>query len=401
MDMCPALPPATGFISSMTAYIDCQAQILGSGTWSALAAPGSTLAVLLTGLLTIFIALIGYNLLLGQTMTVRAGTLAFVKIGAVFALATSWPAYRTLIYDVVTDGPSQLVAEIGPQAGVIGSDGSLVQRLDLTDRALVQLAILGPGTPPANTAAEAPPPPFTGFDAFALGSSKILFELTAVASLGIVRVIMGLMLGLGPFFIAFLLFEDTRSLFEGWVRVVAGTALAAIGVSVALGLELGLLAPWLTDVLARRSAGEVLPTVSTELFVIVALFAMLITTLLYTCAHVARAFRLAVITRTSAVAAQRGKLETFSRSVVASEVSREIAERERSRAAAVASVLIASTRRERGDPVVALVTPAVGSSGAIAASNSAPEVRAPVGRSFARRARARASAMTTRRDTRA
>src|SRR5206468_8071792 len=105
MGNCPVVPPGAGFVSSMTSYLDCQAQVLGSGGWSALAMPGSTLSIVLTGFLTIFIALIGYNLLLGHAMTVRSGTLAFVKIGAVFALATSWPAYRTLVYDLVIDGP--------------------------------------------------------------------------------------------------------------------------------------------------------------------------------------------------------------------------------------------------------------------------------------------------------
>jgi type IV secretion system protein VirB6 len=176
-DVCPAIPPAAGFISSMTGYIDCQAQILGSGAWGALAAPGSTLAVVLTGFLTIFIALIGYNLLLGRTMTVRGGTLAFVKIGAVFALATSWPAYRTLVYELVTEGPSELVAEIGPQAGVVGSDGTLTQRLDGVDAAMAQLAVLGAGPLPPDlqdsTGAYIPPPPFAGFNAFALGALEV------------------------------------------------------------------------------------------------------------------------------------------------------------------------------------------------------------------------------------
>ena len=137
--------------------------------------PGSTLSVVLTGFLTIFIALIGYNLLLGHSLTVRSGTLAFVKIGAIFALATSWPAYRTLVYDLVTDGPAQLVAEIGPHAGVVGSDGTLVQRLDLADQALERLSVLGPGILPPDARADMPPPPFGGFDSFALGGSRVLF----------------------------------------------------------------------------------------------------------------------------------------------------------------------------------------------------------------------------------
>lgn len=395
MLVCPALPPGSGFIGSMTSYIDCQARILGSGSWAALAAPGSTLSVVLTGFLTIFIAILGYNLLLGRSITVREGTLAFVKIGAVFALATSWPAYRTLVYDLVTDGPSQLVAEIGPQARVVGSDGTLVQRLDLADHGLAQLAILGPGNPPANAYAQLPPSPFAGFNAFALGGSRILFDLTAVAGLGSVRIVAGLMLALGPFFIAFLMFESTRSLFEGWVRVLGGAALAAIGVSIALGLELALLEPWLSNVLARRMAGEALPTVATELFVISSLFAILVLAALYGCARVARAFRLAPVMRPMAAAPRREERNMLGGTA---NVSR-LGEAERSRAAAIANMLMASARRERLGSPMALAGP--GGSTRVPAVRSSDEQRlapVPVGRSFTRRPHARASASAAKRD---
>ncbi|HEX5259573.1 MAG TPA: type IV secretion system protein [Sphingomicrobium sp.] len=402
MDMCPAVPPGSGFIGSMTGYIDCQAQVLGSGTWSALAAPGSTLSVVLTGFLTITIALIGYNLLLGHSLTVRSGTLAAVKIGAIFALATSWPAYRTLVYDLVTDGPSQLVAEIGPQAGVVGSDGTLVQRLDLADQALAQLAILGPGNPPPNTGTQIPPAPFGGFDAFALGGSRILFELTAIAGLGIVRIIAGLMLALGPFFIAFLMFDSTRSLFEGWVRVLGGAGLAAIGVSIALGLELALLEPWLSDVLARRMGGEALPTVSTELFVIACLFTMIVAAALYACARVTRAFRLAPLLKVLPVATEQGRAGA-SPVLAANTASRELADVERSRAASVASAFVSMNRRELRDLTLSAPsgvaapgrTPALSSSNDSAARAAMP---VPVGRSFTRHPHARVSATSARRD---
>jgi type IV secretion system protein VirB6 len=400
MEVCPAIPAAAGFISSMTGYIDCQAQVLGSGAWNALAAPGSTLSVVLTGFLTITIALIGYNLLLGHSITVRSGTLAAVKIGAVFALATSWPAYRTLVYDLVTDGPSQLVAEIGPQTGLVGSDGTLTQRLDLADNALARLAILGPGNPPPNVSAQVPPAPFGGFDAFALGGSKILFELTAVAGLGIVRIVTGLMLALGPFFIAFLMFENTRSLFEGWVRVLGGAALAAIGVSIALGLELALIEPWLSDVLARRMAGEGLPTVSTELFVITCLFSILVAGVLYACTRVVHAFRLAPLLRATPVIAGQGKNVPTTNGSIVNDLSREISSTERSRAAAIASILAATSRRERADAAVhVLGTAAAGPRiPAVSPSNDPVQTRVPVGRSFTRRPHARMSAVAAKRD---
>lgn len=398
MMACEALPAGAGFLSSITVYVDCQAQMLGSGAWQALAAPGSTLSAVLTGFLTIFIALIGYNLLLGNSLTVRNGTLAFVKIGAVLALATSWPAYRTLVYDLVTDGPAQLVAEIGPHAGVVGSDGTLLQRLDLTDQALSQLAMLGPGNPTGRET-QAAPPPWAGFNAFALGGSRILFLLTAIAGLGAVKIVIGLMLALGPFFIAFFMFDSTRSLFEGWVRVIAGAALAAIGVSIALGLELALLEPWISNVLARRMAGEALPGMPSELFVVTTLFTIIVAVAIIACARVARAFRLPSAVRFEPMrdeSANRGRTGPSD-----TERNAGAVERERSRAAAVAEVLVAVNRREtiRAGFEAGVPTTGDGRVAAIgSATRDASRSTTPVGRSFTRRRGSRVSAGANRRD---
>ena len=397
MEICPATPAGAGFISSMTGYVDCQAQVLGSGSWQALATPGSTLMVVLTGFLTIFVALIGYNLLLGRTLNVREGTLAFVKIGAVFALATSWPAYRTLVYDLVTDGPGQLVSEIGPSGGVVGSDGSLVQRLDLADQELAQLAILGPGNLPPNDDTQVPPP-FAGFDGFALGGSRISFELGAVGSLGVIRIVSGLLLALGPFFIAFLLFENTRSLFEGWVRVLGGAALGSIGVSVALGLELAFIEPWVGNVLARRMAGEALPDVSVELFVSVCFFSMLVGGALFASARLTQAFRLAPLLRVLPPLAVKAdantrQLEDNLHKVAANQT-------QRSRAAAIASMLVSMNEREGRELVLPTsnLGQGAGSVSIIQSANDRSALPTPVGRSFTRRPLSRASASASRRD---
>jgi type IV secretion system protein VirB6 len=393
MDLCSSPPQSTGFIGTTTHFIDCQAQALGSNAWHALSLPGSTLSVVLTGFLTIFIALIGYNLLLGRSLTIRSGTLAMVKIGAVFALATSWPAYRTLVYDLVIDGPSQIAADIGRPSAIPGSDGTLIGRLDATDGALVQLSILGPGIPVV-AAADVPPPPFAGFNAFALGGSRVLLLISAVAGLGVVRIVAGLMLALGPFFIAFVLFDSTRSLFEGWVRVLAGAALAAAGVTIALGLELAMLEPWLAGVLARRIAGEALPSVPTELFVLTCLFVLVIVGVLAACTSLCRAFRLAPLFAQFDVGGSHFlRQDNDSRSAPALVTSRE----ERSRAALVADALVSLQRRDGGGRA-----PAGGAAISIMSSRNLnarePVPAVPVGRSYSRRARTRATASGGRRD---
>src|SRR3546814_2571797 len=88
----------------------------------ALAAPGSTASILLTVLITLLIAFIGYRMLLGQTPTIREGVLTFVKIGLVLTLATSWPAYQALVYDIILRAPAELASTIGGAAGLPGRD---------------------------------------------------------------------------------------------------------------------------------------------------------------------------------------------------------------------------------------------------------------------------------------
>jgi len=397
METCQRLPQGAGFVSSLASQLDCQAQTLGSGAYQALLLPGSTLSAVVTGFLTIFVALIGYDLLLGRSLTVREGTLALVKIGVVLTLTTSWPAYRTLVYDLVIQGPGQIFSEIGRPAGIVGSDGTLLQRLDLSDKALSDLALLGPGSSGQSPAGAIPPQHFAGFDSFALGGSRILFLLTALATLGSVRITAGLLLALGPFFIAFLLFDSTRSLFEGWVRVLAGAALATVGVSVALGLELAFLEPWLGGVLARRIAGEAMPAVPAETFVIVALFSIIAIAVLLASARIARAFRLPSIARRSPAARARMSFEPTGSVRIEDRARPDV---ERSRAVAVASLIGTLGRRDRlangghalGAPDPVRLAAPVGRS-----LDERPST--PIGRSFRRQVRPRPSASMSKRDS--
>lgn len=396
-----------GFVSSVVHFVDCQAEVLGTGSWQALATPGSTLSLLLTALLTIFIALIGYNLLLGRGLSVRTGTLAMVKVGIVLALATSWPAYRTLVYDLVVNGPSDLVREIGRPARVTGSDGSLLVRLDLADRALAELALLGPGNPPSDypqaTGQIIVPPPFAGFNAFALGGTRILFLIGSIGAFAAVRLLSALLLALGPFFIAFLLFDNTRSLFEGWVRVLGGAALASFAAALVLGLELGFLEPWLADVLARRLAGEALPSLPTELLVLVSVFTLALIVALFGIAKVIGTFRMAPVIAWAE--AMMGSRSAGSGQVDRIERSSSETRSERSRAAAVVEGL--TSARGRG---VATVTPLIMTSdpqrtnvtnAAVGRASAAEASSRPrLGQTHRRQVRGRASASAGIRDQR-
>ncbi|HYD36312.1 MAG TPA: type IV secretion system protein, partial [Allosphingosinicella sp.] len=318
---CAPIPTDGRFLSGMLDFLDCQAQSIGAEGYRALAAPGSTLSLLLLGFLTLFVALYGYRMLLGQTPGIRDGVVALVKIGVVLALATGWTAYRTLVYDVAFHGPAEVAAEIGRPTGLPGAGGGLVVRLNSVDRSMVELGALGPGDPitggAVTPAAEPGQPPLptaaarrsSAYDGLALGGARILFLAGAIGALAAVRLIAGLMLALGPFFLAFLLFDSTRGLFEGWLRVLGGAALGALGAGIVLGVELAMLEPWLSYLIALRLAGQPIIGVPVELFVTTLVFALALVAVLIAAARTAYGLRLPPIWReapAAAAAALRG-----------------------------------------------------------------------------------------------
>jgi type IV secretion system protein VirB6 len=398
---CPTLAPPTDFLGTILEYVDCQARTIGAVGYQALASPGSTFSLVLTGLLTLFVALFGYRMLFGQTPAMRDGVLALVKIGLVLAFATGWSAYRTLFFDVALDGPAQLAADIGRPAGLPGTAGGLVERLELADRALVQLAIAGPGAvlSPIPASAGIPPLPYADFDQRALGNARILFLTGAVGALGSVKLIAGLMLALGPFFLAFLLFDGTRGLFEGWLRVLAAAALAALGTAVVLGVELALLEPRLAELLARRAARQPIPGAPAELLVITLVFALALAAILVASARVAFGFRLPLLWQLApARLAQALRAEGTRAGATVREAG--AAASDSRRAAAIADAVASTQRREAARAASAAeAEPAARPAARHALARELPVLPpVPIGQSFRRRTRSRISASAGRRD---
>lgn len=406
---CPGITDGA-FLQSVLAFVDCQAQTLGSQGYLALSAPGSPLSLLLTGLLTLFVAFFGYRMLFGEAPGVRDGVLALVKIGIVLALATSWTAYRTLAYDVAFHGPAELVAGIGAPAGLPGATGGMGVRLELVDDALIELGRLGNGPAVAiRTGVEGqqvvtpvPQEPPSIFGSFALGTARLVYLTATIAAFASVRLVAGLLLALGPLFIAFLLFEGTRSLFEGWIRALAAAAIGAIAVTVLLGVELALLEPWLADLIARREAQlSIGGGAATELLVVALAFALALLAGLGMAARLVLGFRLPSAWRSAPaqmIAEWRGG-ETFAPSIRPPRET-HVPAAQLSRAAAVAEAVTHVQRREAAAQQVAVESGApratiAGASG----RDMPPPAPAPLGQSHRRRAQGRVSASAGRRDS--
>lgn len=405
---CPGITDGA-FLQSVLAFVDCQAQTLGSQGYLALSAPGSPLSLLLTGLLTLFVAFFGYRMLFGEVPGMRDGVLALVKIGIVLALATSWTAYRTLAYDVAFHGPTELVAGIGAPAGLPGATGGMGVRLELVDDALIELGRLGNGPAVAiRTGVEGqqvvtpvPQEPPSIFGSFALGTARLVYLTATIAAFASVRLVAGLLLALGPFFIGFLLFEGTRSLFEGWIRALAAAAIGAIAVTVLLGVELALLEPWLADLIARREAQlSIGGGAATELLVVALAFALALLAGLGMAARLVLGFRLPSAWRTAPaqmIAGWRGGALAPS---VRPPRETHVPAAQLSRAAAVAEAVTHVQRREAtAQQVVAASGPPTRATIGRASGRDMPApAPAPLGQSHRRRVHGRVSASAGRRD---
>ncbi|HYC98008.1 type IV secretion system protein [Brevundimonas sp.] len=278
---CPALSTGEAFLSTLLRHIDCQAQTIGTTGYQALADPGSPMAAVLTGVLTIFVALFGFRMILGQAPSLRDGVMAVVKIGVVLTLATSWGAYRTVVYDVVVDGPSHLSAAIAGPAALPGAGGDLIDRLQAADGAIIRLTNLGTGREdaasrplPGRRGPNQPPERTPLPDDPALGWARVLFLSGVVAAAATVRLTAGVLLALAPLMAGLLLFEIGRSLFAGWARALVFTLLASIAVTVMLGVELALLEPWLMHVLRLREAKVFTASAPVELLIMCLAFAL-------------------------------------------------------------------------------------------------------------------------------
>jgi type IV secretion system protein VirB6 len=238
---CPKVLSGEHFLASALTHIDCQGRTIGAYGWGALADPSSQVSVALMGLLSIFVAIFGIRLILGYPQTSR-DTVADVLIVAIaLTLATSWPAWRVVGYDLVLQGPSEIASSIGLGSGLPGSAGDLAERLQNVDQGLASLSVFGTGRLGVSQG-----------DWFQLGFARLAFLSGALVPLATVRLGAGSLLALAPLMAGLLLFGITRSLFEGWARALAATFLASIFATLLLSAELAILEPWLLDALQRR-----------------------------------------------------------------------------------------------------------------------------------------------------
>jgi type IV secretion system protein VirB6 len=275
---CPSLHTGSQFLATSLAHLDCQGQTIGAYGYGALADPHSGVFAALAALLTIFIALFGIRLMFGPAPTARDLVGDIIKIGIVLALATSWPAWRTVGYNLVINGPGELAANIGLASGLPGADGTLIARLQNADDGLVAMTMYGTGRLTGGVVGGSDlGDSFQGIavaDQSGFGWGRIAFLTGIIAPFAVTRIGAGLLLALAPLMAGLLLFGGTAGIFMGWARGLAFVAIASLALSVGAGVEIALIDPWIADVLAQRAANTFTPSAPTELTVLAMAFAI-------------------------------------------------------------------------------------------------------------------------------
>src|SRR3569623_1154338 len=200
-------------VADALSKVDCLATDATSVSFGRLFGAHGSFTTALTILLTLYIALLAFNLLTGRSaLKVSVLTPRMMTLGLVLTFATSWIAYQSVVWNVATGAPDEIASVL------VGSKGSatllFAQQLDGLFSAITDAVSNVTPTVPAATPGLASPTNI-------LSIAGLILLLGTGGVLVVCRLALAALLILGPVFIVLALFEGTRGLFEGWLKCVA------------------------------------------------------------------------------------------------------------------------------------------------------------------------------------
>lgn len=269
--------------------IECNSRQIAESSYNVLLSQSPTNMSIITGAMTIFVALFGLRLMLGWSLSLRDVVVSLVKIGLVLAISSSWISYHTLVYDVAINGTSDLAYQIGGGSKLVGTADSFKSWLQRIDKQLIDFAFLGPGNldpeflkrsfigANGETLMDAA----TGFwdpvhEENLIQKSRSIFLVSAIGTFALLQLSAGIFIAIGPMFIAFIFFERTQALFFGWIRILMATIVGGFSTSLVFGVEAITVSPWLQEKLTTRISSHSASAAPSELFVIVSVFSLAI-----------------------------------------------------------------------------------------------------------------------------
>lgn len=175
----------------------------------------------------IFIAMFGYKVIISGRFSASALLVNTLKIIIILAIATEWDTFFLVVYQLATDLPSDIAGQLIVSAsGSLGSgavsdvssanDGLSLfydRSLKATEKVLEGASWLDVGL---------------YLYAGAIIVVSLLFSGYAAMLIVLAKIAVAILLAVGPIFILLLIFKNTQSLFEGWLRTLLNFAIIPI-----------------------------------------------------------------------------------------------------------------------------------------------------------------------------
>lgn len=303
---CGGFDPAGPFVGGVLAAVDCRALGMAQDGWRAFGG-----GPWLTAALTIAVALMGYRLLLGQAQA-RDGMMLALRMGVALALITQWPAWEAVAYRVGIEGPESIAVTI---LGGDGARGALAARYDRL-AADIDEALRIDGMQVAENKVQPGGKVLSSEAREQLARAQRWMTGAALGGLLAPRLMVALLLGVGPLFVGGLLFSGAQGLFIGWLRVLVGAMVAAVAALMVLGFELDVAGPQVA-LLLQDPGGNGADAVAARLVTTAGMFAALMVVVSLAVMRAAWSIRIPVAMQAS----QNIRRATSSRETLASRVS--------------------------------------------------------------------------------
>ena len=293
--VCPAITLiGDTSVSGSLHAMDCKIEQAVETGYDRLFGAGGAFADTLTVALTIYVALLAYGFLTGRTrLTMAMLSPRLMTMVLVLTFVTVWPAYHTIFFGLFMGGPDYVASAL------LGQRGSAVmifaQNLDTL---FVRFAdITRHFEPSPGTVASAFSSTSSATSLFWL--SGMILLLSTLGALILSRLVLYLLLILGPIFIVLALFGQTRGLFNGWLRTSFVFALAPLLIVLGGTGALKIFVP-LIDYIGndpQRAAHDVQPMI--VLFMGALVYAAFLLTLMWVASSLAKDWQAALRDKSS------------------------------------------------------------------------------------------------------
>jgi type IV secretion system protein VirB6 len=204
MASCAQLPIDAPMVEGLIGSVDCRVHDLAETGYTALAGPGSPVGMLLTGLLTLYVAFVGYRLILGRAACGRRRHAE----GDEDRLGRGPGHQLGPLSDPGLRHPDQGPAEVGGL--LLNGDGPFARLQDAFDGLQQSATLMASRASPGAASMQGGP----GFGAFAVNTGGMTLVLSTLGVLLASKVVLAILLALAPLVAGLLLFEATL----GWSR---------------------------------------------------------------------------------------------------------------------------------------------------------------------------------------